>query len=227
MLLSGGLDSATTAAYAKDKGYELYALTVSYGQRHAVELDCARAIADFLRVVEHKQVELPNLFSGSALTQLDINVPKSDHVPADRKDNPDAIPVTYVPARNTIFLSLALAYAESVSAFEIFIGVNAVDYSGYPDCRPEFISAFQDMARLGTRAGVMGEKITIRTPILKLSKDEIIQMGNELGLDYSITSSCYDPLPSGEPCQRCEACHFRAEGFKKCGIPDPRLAQFR
>ena len=218
VLLSGGLDSYTAAAIAKRQGRELYALTVAYGQRHARELDAARAVARALGVVRHLELSV-NLraIGGSSLTTDAV-------VPRDR-DLDDAhaggIPSTYVPARNTIFLSLALGWAEVVLAERIVIGVNALDYSGYPDCRPEFIHAFESLARVATRAGVEGTQLTIDTPLIHMSKADIIRCGAELGLDYGITHSCYDPLPDGRPCGRCDSCLLRAKGFREAGVPDP------
>jgi len=218
VLLSGGLDSYTAAAIAKRQGRELYALTVAYGQRHARELDAARAVARALGVVRHLELSV-NLraIGGSSLT-TDADVPRD-------RDLDDAhaggIPSTYVPARNTIFLSLALGWAEVVRAERIVIGVNALDYSGYPDCRPEFIHAFESLARVATRAGVEGTQLTIDTPLIHMSKADIIRCGAELGLDYGITHSCYDPLPDGRPCGRCDSCLLRAKGFREAGVPDP------
>jgi 7-cyano-7-deazaguanine synthase len=211
ILLSGGLDSATTLAYAVSKGYECHALSFDYGQRHKFELKAARKIAKALGAVGHKiiRVELEK-FGGSALTAA-IPVPKS----RSHKEIGRGIPVTYVPARNTVFLSLALACAESVGASDIFIGVNALDYSGYPDCRPEFIRAFQRAANLGTKAGVEGGRFKIHTPLIKMTKAEIIRLGRRLGVDYSLTLSCYDPAPDGTPCGRCDSCLLRAKGFKE------------
>ena len=219
VLLSGGLDSTTTLAIAKTRGFLLYALTFSYGQRHGIEVEAARRIAEKLDVVEH--VVLPmdlGAFGGSALTD-DIPVPK------DRDQNEIAgggIPATYVPARNTIFLSYALAWAEVLGANDIFIGVNSVDYSGYPDCRPEFVEAFQMMARLATRVGVEGEDLlAIHAPLIDLPKNEIVRMGLELGVDYGMTMSCYDPTESGLACGRCDACALRLRGFAQAGCRDP------
>ena len=217
VLLSGGLDSYTAAAAARRNGRELYALSVHYGQRHARELEAAREVGRALSVVRH--VELPldlTRFGGSALTG-DMAVPK------DRALDATEIPTTYVPARNTIFLSLALGWAEVVHASEIVIGVNALDFSGYPDCRPEFIRAFETMARLGTRAGVEGHHITISAPLIDMSKAEIIRFGVALGLDYGLTHSCYDPAPDGGPCQHCDSCLLRAKGFADAGLVDPLL----
>ena len=215
VLLSGGLDSATALAMAKDQGYECHALSFDYGQRHGVELDAAKKIAAVVAVNEHKilHVDLTRI-GGSALTDKTIDVP----------DRPtEGIPVTYVPARNTIFLSFALGYAEVIQAFDIFIGVNAVDYSGYPDCRPEYIEAFENLAKLATRAGVEGGSFRIHTPLIRLSKAEIIRAGHDLGVDYSLTVSCYNADRQGRACGVCDSCRFRKEGFNGAGIPDPTL----
>lgn len=218
VLLSGGLDSYTAAAVARREGYALHALTISYGQRHAIEIEAARRVAASLGVANHLELQLDlSRIGGSALTSA-IDVPKDEPITADR------IPVTYVPARNTIFLSLALAWAEVLGADDIFIGVNARDYSGYPDCRPEFIQAFQRLARLATRAGVEGGRLTVHTPLISLSKAEIIRLGLSLGLDYGLTHSCYDPLPGGAPCRHCDSCRLRAEGFEVAGAVDPLTA---
>jgi 7-cyano-7-deazaguanine synthase len=219
VLLSGGLDSYTAAAIARSDGFELYALTVGYGQRHARELDSARLVARHLGVARHLElaVDLRSI-GGSSLTS---DAPGFD-VPRDRDVAAAAdIPSTYVPARNTIFLSLALAWAEAVGAHDIVMGVNALDYSGYPDCRPEFIRAFEAVASLGTRAGVEGARFRIHTPLIALSKAEIIRRGLALGLDYGLTLSCYDPRPSGAPCGRCDSCLLRAKGFAEAGAADP------
>jgi 7-cyano-7-deazaguanine synthase len=216
VLLSGGLDSYTAAAVARREGFELAALSINYGQRHARELQAARAVAADLAVARHVEVALDlSPFGGSALTS-DLPVPK------DRALE-DGIPVTYVPARNAIFLSLALGWAEVLEAEQIVIGVNALDYSGYPDCRPEFIAAFEQLAGLATRAGVEGKRIRIATPLLDLTKAEIIQLGTSLGLDYGLTHSCYDPGPDGAPCQHCDSCRLRAKGFASAGLRDPLL----
>lgn len=222
VLLSGGLDSATTLAIALAEGYEAFALTFRYGQRHFAEINAARRIADYLKVREHVITEIDlRAFGGSALT-ADINVPKGR--PID--DLASGIPVTYVPARNTIFLSFAVAWAEVIGASDIFIGVNALDYSGYPDCRPEYIEAYQRMANLATRAGVEGgTKLTIRTPLIALSKAEIIRLGRDLGIDFSLTSTCYDPSPDGAACGACDACQLRLKGFAENGIEDPARYQ--
>lgn len=216
LLLSGGLDSTTLLALARSEGYAIHALSFRYGQRHAAELAAARKIAARYEVVQHVVTDIDlRIFGGSALTS-DIDVPKDRVVD-------EAIPVTYVPARNTIFLSFALAWAEVLGASDIFIGVNALDYSGYPDCRPEFIAAFQEMARLATRAGVEGSAapVTIRTPLIELSKKEIIELGLSLGVDYSMTTSCYDPTDDGEACGHCDACQLRLKGFEEAGATDP------
>lgn len=218
VLLSGGLDSATAAAEARRDGFDLYALTVDYGQRHRVELDAARRVAESLGVKRHVFLHVDlTVFGGSALTDR-LTVPKDRAVEAVPHD----IPVTYVPARNTILLALALAYAETERASDIYLGINALDYSGYPDCRPEFVQAFQQLANLATKAGVEGTKsFRIRTPLLHMSKVEIIRRGLELGVDYGLTHSCYDPLPDGRSCGRCDACRLRRRGFAQAGVPDP------
>ncbi len=218
VLLSGGLDSYTAAAVARRDGYELYALSINYGQRHVRELEAARAVAASLAVRRHLDLDLDlTKIGGSALTSSQIDVPK------DQPIDPAVIPSTYVPARNTIFLSLAMGWAEVLGAGAIYIGVNALDYSGYPDCRPEFIHAFEQMARLATKAGVEGQPLTIRTPLLHLSKADIIRLGLSLGLDYGLTHSCYDPLPGGAPCGHCDSCRLRAAGFAEVGASDPLI----
>jgi 7-cyano-7-deazaguanine synthase len=215
VLLSGGIDSSTCAAIAKSEGFALHSMSFDYGQRHRVELDAARAVAGHLDVREHRVVTIDlRAFGGSALTS-DTPVPKNR--PTDSAE----IPITYVPARNTIFLAYALGCAEVLGAADIFIGVNAVDYSGYPDCRPEYISAFQTMANLATRAGVEGTKITIHTPLIRMTKAEIIRTGTQLGLDYGLTHSCYDPAPDGGACGACDSCVLRRKGFSEAGVPDP------
>ncbi len=215
VLLSGGLDSYTAAAVAQRDGFELYALTVRYGQRHAQELDAARRVAAALGVKRHLELDVDlSRMGGSALT-ADIAVPK------DQPIDPHEIPVTYVPARNTVFLSLALGWAEVVGAADLVIGVNALDYSGYPDCRPEFIRAFETLARLATKAGVEGQTFTVHAPLITLSKAEIVRLGVSLGLDYGLTHSCYDPRPGGGPCGHCDSCRLRAAGFAEAGIADP------
>jgi len=222
ILLSGGLDSATTAAIARQQGFAIYALTVDYGQRHRFELQAARHVAEAMGVSRHLvlSVDLAQL-GGSALTDA-IDVPKD----RDAEEIAENIPPTYVPARNTILLSLALAYAEIVGAADVFIGVNAVDYSGYPDCRPEFVAAFQRLANLATKAGVEGRlHFTIHAPLIGLSKAQIIRRGTELGVDYSLTHTCYDPDPSGLSCGRCDACQLRLKGFAEAGLEDPLAYQ--
>jgi 7-cyano-7-deazaguanine synthase len=217
VLLSGGLDSYTAAAIAKVEGFTLCALTVQYGQRHVREVEAARTIARALGVERH--LELPvdlRAIGGSALTS-------DTAVPRDRDVRSTEIPQTYVPARNTIFLALALGWAEVLDARDIFIGVNALDYSGYPDCRPEFIRAFESLAALGTRAGVEGARFRVHTPLIALSKAGIISRGLDLGLDYGLTLSCYDPRPNGRPCGRCDSCLLRAKGFREAGVADPLL----
>lgn len=218
VLLSGGLDSATVLAIARDAGYVVHALSFSYGQRHAMELDAARRVAARFQVAEHLIAEIDlRVFGGSALT-ADIAVPKQRSLDEMSHD----IPVTYVPARNTVFLSFALAYAETRGASDIFIGVNALDYSGYPDCRPEYIAAFEQMANLATKAGVAGtQRLKIHTPLIELSKAQIIQRGLALGVDYGLTHSCYDPLPTGVACGQCDSCLLRLKGFAEAGVPDP------
>ncbi len=217
VLLSGGLDSTTVLAIAKSQGFTPHALSFHYGQRHAIELAAARRVAETFGVTRHEVATIDlGVFGGSALTD-DIDVPKHDSVDELAAD----IPVTYVPARNTIFLAFALGFAEVVGARDIFIGVNALDYSGYPDCRPEFINAFQKMARLATRAGVEGAGLTIHAPLMKMTKAEIIRTGLELGVDYALTSSCYDPDPQGRPCGHCDSCLLRLNGFADAGATDP------
>lgn len=217
ILLSGGLDSATICAIAKMEGFELYALSFSYGQRHAAELEMAKEQAEQHGVKEHKILEIDlRAFGGSALTS-DIAVPKHSHIGEIGKN----IPVTYVPARNTIFLSFALGYAEVICADDIFIGVNALDYSGYPDCRPEFIHAFEKVANLATAAGAKGKRLTIHAPLIDMTKSQIIKRGLELGVDYRKTTSCYDPSASGEACGCCDACILRRKGFAENNIEDP------
>lgn len=218
ILLSGGLDSATVLAMAMAQGYECYALSFRYGQRHAMELEAAGHVAQAMGAAEHKIADIDlRLFGGSALT-ADIDVPKS----ADVEGMGAGIPITYVPARNTIFLSFALAWAEVLKAYDIFIGVNALDYSGYPDCRPEFITAYESMANLATAYGDdHKERIRIHTPIISLSKAEIIAEGLKLGVDYGLTRSCYDPTPVGEACGHCDSCLLRKRGFAMNGLNDP------
>ncbi|HEX3276188.1 MAG TPA: 7-cyano-7-deazaguanine synthase QueC [Gemmatimonadales bacterium] len=221
VLLSGGVDSTTTAAIALERGFDLHALTVRYGQRHAVELEAARRVAERLELRHHVVIELDlRAFGGSALTG-DLPVPKDTPL----NEIGARIPATYVPARNTIFLSLALAWAETLGGRDIFIGANALDYSGYPDCRPEYFDAFTRMADLATRAGVGGARFTIHTPLLRLTKAAIIARGLALGLDFSLTSTCYDPAPDGAACGHCEACLLRLKGFEEAGVPDPARYQ--
>jgi 7-cyano-7-deazaguanine synthase len=215
VLLSGGLDSYTAAAITKAQRFTLFALTVHYGQRHAREVEAARAVAGALGVERHLELDVDlRAIGGSSLTSA-VEVPR--HRDIDAAD----IPSTYVPARNTIFLSLALGWAEVVGAYDIVIGVNALDYSGYPDCRPEFIGAFESLAALATRAGVDGARFRIHTPLIALTKAEIIRRGIDLGLDYGLTHSCYDPSPSGRACGRCDSCRLRAKGFAAAGVSDP------
>lgn len=218
VLLSGGLDSTTVLAMAHEKGFETYALTLRYGQRHGVEIEAAKQIAKAVKVSQHAVLDIDlGVFGGSALTD-------STPIPKGRSDAEigTGIPVTYVPARNTVFLSLALAWAEVLGAYDIFIGVNALDYSGYPDCRPEFIESFERLAGLATKAGVeSAQKFTIHTPLIDLSKKEIIEQGQALGVDYSMTRTCYDPTPEGIPCGACDACLLRLKGFDEAGLKDP------
>jgi 7-cyano-7-deazaguanine synthase len=217
VLLSGGLDSYTAAADARAQGFALYALTVRYGQRHAREIDAARAVARALGVERHLELEVDlRAIGGSSLTS-------DAAVPHDRDVQASDIPSTYVPARNTIFLSLALGWAEVLGAHDIVLGVNALDYSGYPDCRPEFIAAFERLADLATRAGIEGGRFRIHTPLITLSKADIIRRGLALGLDYGLTHSCYDPSPDDRPCGRCDSCVLRAKGFREAGATDPLL----
>ncbi len=215
VLLSGGLDSSTALAWAvRRKGWTCHTLAFDYGQRHSIELEAASNVARSLGVFDHRVIRVDlRAIGGSALTD-DVEVPKDRHKEA-------GIPITYVPARNLVFLSLAAGMAESVQARHIVIGANVVDYSGYPDCRPAFLKAFEQCARLGTKAGVEGTPLHIEAPLLHLHKHQIIRLGLELGLDYSLTRSCYDPLPNGMPCGRCDSCHFRMEGFRQAGATDP------
>ena len=216
ILLSGGLDSTTCLAIAREQGFDLFALTVNYGQRHAFELQSAKNVALSLDIEKHSVLDIDLAqFGGSALTD-DIEVPK-DRVESEMSD----IPATYVPARNTVLLSVALARAETLESFDIFIGVNALDYSGYPDCRPEYIESFERTANLATKAGVSGKNFHIHTPLINMTKAEIIKSGTKLGVDYGLTFSCYDPQETGAPCGHCDACILRLKGFKEAGIPDP------
>jgi 7-cyano-7-deazaguanine synthase len=225
VLLSGGLDSATTLAIAREQGYAAYALSFRYGQRHAVELEAARRIAAAVGVTRHVVADIDlRVFGGSALT-ADLAVPHHDEsAGGGAVATADEIPVTYVPARNTIFLSFALAWAETIGSSDIFIGVNALDYSGYPDCRPEYIDAYRRMADLATKAGVEGRQhLAIHTPLIELSKAQIIARGLALGVDYGLTHSCYDPDMDGRPCRTCDSCLLRAKGFAEAGVTDPAL----
>jgi len=225
VLLSGGLDSYTAAAVARRDGFSLSALSINYGQRHARELDASRDVAAALGVDRHLELALDlSQIGGSSLTSSAIDVPKDSTFAKGTADkHPGVIPNTYVPARNTIFLSMALGWAEVLGAADIVIGVNALDYSGYPDCRPEFIQAFERLARLATRAGVEGRPLTVHTPLISLSKADIIRLGLSLGLDYGLTHSCYDPPPSGRPCGHCDSCQLRAAGFAEAGATDPLI----
>ena len=219
VLLSGGLDSYTAAAIARLEGFRLFALTIRYGQRHVREVEAARAVAAWLRVERHIELDVDlSVFGGSALT---TNIP----VPKDRPLDTGDVPSTYVPARNTVFLALALAWAETLDAADIFIGVNALDYSGYPDCRPEFVAAFEQLASLATARGVRGGTFRVHAPLMTLTKADIVRKGQELGLDYGLTHSCYDPAPLGRPCGRCDSCVLRAMGFDQAGIADPLLSR--
>ena len=221
VLLSGGLDSATAAAVALSEDFNVNALSFQYGQRNRVELDAARRVASALKLSEHRLLPI-NLrtFGGSALTD-NISVPKH----RDEAAIAEGIPITYVPARNTIFLSFALAWAEVIGSVDIFIGVNALDYSGYPDCRPQYLEAFQTMARLATKAGAMGQNITIHAPLLHMTKAEIIRLGTSLGVDYALTVSCYDPDSDGLACGHCDSCLLRSKGFREAGVDDPTAYQ--
>jgi 7-cyano-7-deazaguanine synthase len=242
VLLSGGMDSAVAAALARSQGFALYALSFRYGQRHVREIEAARRVAQSLQVEKHLILEIPlGQIGGSALLQPAAEVSRTpsgaaDHggaadlsrahpVPQDRTDSEISagIPATYVPARNTIFLAYALAWAEVIPARHIFLGVNARDYSGYPDCRPEFVAAFEQLANLATKAGVEGEKITLHAPLIHLRKAEIVRKGIELGVEFSLTHSCYDPAPDGRACGRCDSCSLRRKGFREAGVPDPIL----
>lgn len=232
VLLSGGIDSTTAMALAGAEGFEVYALTIDYGQRHRAELDAARRVARSLSAKEHKIISVDlRAVGGSALTS-DMDVPKSgigdrvsgrDRKPQTRTPKPQEIPVTYVPGRNTVLLALALSWAEAIGATAVFIGVTAVDYSGYPDCRPEYIEAFQRVADLGTKAGVEGKPITIRAPFVNVPKSGIIRRGLRLGVDYSLTHSCYDPADDGKACGKCDSCHFRRKAFAEAGVKDPTV----
>ena len=215
VLSSGGLDSTVTMAIAKKKGYKIYSLSFDYEQRHKYELQCAAKVAKFFNVEKHIILKIPlNKIGGSALTDQNISVPDGD---INRKD----IPITYVPARNIILLSFAVSVGEVHNAYDIFIGVNAIDYSGYPDCRPEFIRNFEETVNIGTKSGVTGKQFKIHTPLIKLSKKDIVLKGYELGVDFSITTSCYNPSEDGSPCGKCDSCLLRIKGFKEAGIKDP------
>lgn len=219
VLLSGGLDSYTAAAMMRSEGYSLFALTVRYGQVHACELEAARRVAAALRVERHVELAVDlSVFGGSALTG-------DGEVELDQPPDRVGIPSTYVPARNTILLSLALGWAEVIGARDVVIGVNALDYSGYPDCRPEYVAAFERLAGLATKAGIEGERLQVRAPLLHLSKSDIIRRGHGLGLDYGLTHSCYRPSPNGRPCGRCDSCQLRARGFAEAGVDDPAVAR--
>jgi len=214
-LVSGGLDSTVSLAVAKSEGFDVYALTVSYGQRHSVEIASAKQVCDFFAVVDHHILDLDlRCFGGSALTD-NLEVPKG------LKPGESGIPITYVPARNTVFLSLALSWADALGARDIFLGVSSVDYSGYPDCRPEFIRSFENTANLGTRAVDDDHKFIIHTPVIALTKADTVKLGISLGVDFSLTWSCYDPTPTGHPCGRCDSCQLRAKGFEEAGFADP------
>ncbi len=218
ILMSGGIDSTTTAAKAINDGYEIYAITFSYGQKHSIEIEFAKRILDFLKIKNRVIIEIPShIFSSSALSEESgIKIPKNRDI-----STLDDIPVTYVPARNILFLTYALAYAETIGSNDIFIGANSVDYSGYPDCRPEFLKSFEDMANIGTKAGIAGDRFTIHAPLISLKKSEIIKLGIDIGIDYSLTHSCYDPLKDGSSCGECDSCLIRKKGFIEARVPDP------
>ncbi len=217
VLLSGGLDSATALAIARAQGYEIYALSFDYGQRHARELDAAKKIAKSLGARDHRVIKIDNqIFRGSALTD-DVDVPKS----RSEKEISAGIPITYVPARNTVFLAHALAWAETIPAGHIFIGANAIDYSGYPDCRPEFIALFETLANVATKSGVEGARLQIHAPLIQMSKADIVRKAVELDVDLSLTHSCYDPTPDGRACGKCDSCQLRLKGFREAGVKDP------
>jgi 7-cyano-7-deazaguanine synthase len=220
VLLSGGIDSATTAAYAINEGFDVSALTFSYGQRHNVEIKFAQSLSEYFKINSQIIIEIPaGIFFSSALScESGLSIPKNRDI-----SSVDSIPVTYVPGRNILFLSYALSYAESIGARDIFIGANSVDYSGYPDCRPEFLISFEAMANIGTKAGVMGDRFRINAPLLRLKKSEIITLGIKLGVDYSLTHSCYDPEPDGASCGECDSCRIRKTGFNEAGVEDPTL----
>lgn len=217
VLLSGGLDSYTAGALAREAGFDIYALTLKYGQRHGQEIPASRKVAEALGAKAHREIEVDLAAIGGSALLGDGEVPKGG-------PTPDAIPSTYVPARNTVMLAVALAWAEVLGAYDIFIGVNALDYSGYPDCRPEFIDAFARTAKLATKAGVEGKDFRIQAPLIAMTKAQIIRRGAALGLDYGLTHSCYDPLPHGAPCGACDSCVLRARGFEEAGLKDPLVA---
>jgi 7-cyano-7-deazaguanine synthase len=219
ILFSGGLDSTTVLAHAKNNDFECYPITFNYGQKHSSELNASKKIASFFKVIEHKIITIPNdMFGRSALTESSINIPQF----SEEKSN--EIPITYVPARNTIFLSIALGYAESIGAHDIFLGISHIDYSNYPDCRPEYIKAFETLANLATKEGVEGRKISIHSPLLYLSKAQTVELGIKNGVDYSMTVSCYQADPdSGAACKKCDSCTYRRKGFLEAGIDDPTL----
>jgi len=218
VLLSGGLDSVTALAIAQEQGFSCYTLSFNYGQRHSIELRAAEQLSQSMSAIEHKVIPIDlRAIGGSALTDNDIAVPENHQ---------SGIPVTYVPARNTVFLSIALAWAEVIEAQAIFVGVNAVDYSGYPDCRPEFINAFEQLANVATKAGVEGHKLTIQAPLIEMTKAQIIQYGTKLGIDYSQTVSCYQADEHGRACGHCDSCYFRKQGFEQAGIADPTRYQY-
>ncbi len=220
VLLSGGLDSATTLALALDAGLEAYALTVRYGQKHGLEIERAKQLAARQGATEHRVVDVDLVFARSALTQTDIQVPKG----RSHAQIASGIPVTYVPARNTLLLTLALAWAETLPARHLFIGINAIDYSGYPDCRAEFLEAYRKMAALATKAGVEGAPLEIHAPLLEMTKADVVRRADELGVDFGLTLSCYDPDAQGSPCGECDACRLRAKGFREAGLVDPAAA---
>jgi 7-cyano-7-deazaguanine synthase len=219
VLLSGGIDSSTTLAIAKQQGFEVNAISFRYGQRHQIELEAAKRIATSLDVKKHLIMTVDLVAIGGSALTANLEIPKD----RDIQKMSHEIPITYVPGRNIIFLSLALAWAEVLAAYNIFIGANAIDFSGYPDCRPEFLTAYEQMANLGTKSGAEGNKISIHAPLIKLTKAEIIQKGMELGIDYSLTLSCYDPSSDGKACGKCDSCLLRKKGFEEAGIPDPTI----
>jgi 7-cyano-7-deazaguanine synthase len=224
VLLSGGLDSTTALAIARSRGFACHALTVRYGQLHEVEIEASRRVAAALGAAQHRVVELDlRPLARSALTDAQVAVPKDR--PMSEIGAPGDVPATYVPARNTILLALALAWAETLGAHDLFVGVNVLDASGYPDCRPEFVRAFEALASLATRAGIEGTRFSVLTPLISMSKADIVRQGLALGLDYALTHSCYDPLPDGRPCGRCDSCALRAKGFAEAGVADPLMAR--